>query len=126
MPALRELSIFIDESGDFGPAQEHSPFYILGIVLHDQSDDITTNLDKIHGALRARGLPENHAIHTGPLIRREADYRWLPLPSRRSLFRVLFDFVRVCEVAIIRGSSRSGSWSTPTNSSAGCRASSAR
>lgn len=99
MPALRELSIFIDESGDFGPAQEHSPFYILGIVLHDQSDDITTNLNKIHGALRARGLPENHAIHTGPLIRREADYRWLPLPSRRSLFRVLFDFVRVCEVA---------------------------
>jgi hypothetical protein len=98
-PAVRELSIFIDESGDFGPTQRHSPFYILSIVLHDQSDDITAQLDKIHSALRERGLPTNHAIHTGPLIRREADYRLLPLSSRRSLSRVLFDFVRVCKVA---------------------------
>jgi hypothetical protein len=94
----RELSIFIDESGDLGPVQKHSPFYILSLVLHVQSDDITLHLEKIHEALRLRGLPADHAIHTGPLIRREQDYRWLDLPARRSIFRVLVDFVRVCEV----------------------------
>jgi hypothetical protein len=45
-----------------------------------------------------RGLPADHAIHTGPLIRREHDYRLLDMPSRRSIFRVLVDFVRTCEV----------------------------
>lgn len=95
----RELSIFIDESGDFGPPQVHSPFYVLSIVIHDQSDDITGQLDRIHDALKVRGFDPDHAIHTGPLIRREQDYRWLDLPDRRSIFRVLVDFVRVCDIA---------------------------
>lgn len=95
---MRELSIFIDESGDFGPFEKHSPFYVLSLVFHDQSDDISDHLDKIHDALVARGLPTDHAIHTGPLIRREKDYRWLDMPARRSIFRVLVDFVRTCDV----------------------------
>jgi hypothetical protein len=95
---VRELSIFIDESGDFGPFEKHSPFYVLSLVFHDQSDDIAGHLDKIHDALVTRGLPADHAIHTGPLIRREHDYRLLDMPSRRSIFRVLVDFVRTCEV----------------------------
>ena len=95
---MRELSIFIDESGDFGPFQQHSPFYVLSLVLHDQSDNISGHLDKIHDALRARGLPADHAIHTGPLIRRENDYEFLPMPERRAIFRVLFDFVRTADV----------------------------
>ena len=95
---LRELSIFIDESGDFGPMQKHSPFYILGLVFHDQSDDITGHLNKIHEALQVRGLSIDHAIHTAPLIRREQDYRWLEISARRSIFRVLVDFVRRCDV----------------------------
>ena len=95
---LRELSIFIDESGDFGPLQSHSPLYILSLVFHDQSDDISGHLDKIHAALQARGLPPDHAIHTGPLIRREKDYEWLKMAERRAIFRVLVDFVRMSDV----------------------------
>lgn len=89
---MRELSIFIDESGDFGPATAHSPFYIVSLVLHDQSDDISGQLDHIHDALVMRGMPSNHAVHTAPLIRREQEYTWLDLPARRSIFRVLVDF----------------------------------
>lgn len=95
---MRELSIFIDESGDFGPLEKHAPNYVLSIVLHDQSDDISNHVDKIHAALVARGLPPGHAIHTGPLVRREQDYKWLDMPARRSIFRVLVDFVRTCEI----------------------------
>ena len=95
---MRELSIFIDESGDFGPPQAHAPFYVLALIMHDQSDDISEHLDKIHGALLARGLAADHAIHTGPLIRRENDYRWMDLPARRSIFRVLVDFVRTADI----------------------------
>ncbi len=84
--------------GDFGPLQQHSPFYVLSLVLHDQSDDISGHLDKIHDALRARELPANHAIHTGPLVRREKDYEWMEIAERRAIFRVLVDFVRMCDV----------------------------
>ena len=95
---MRELSIFIDESGDFGPFEKHAPYYVLSLVFHDQSDDIAAHLQRIHEALIARGLPVDHAIHTGPLIRREQDYRWMEMPARRSIFRVLVDFVRTCEM----------------------------
>ena len=68
------------------------------MVFHDQSDDISGHLDKIHAALQARGLPPDHAIHTGPLIRREKDYEWLKMAERRAIFRVLVDFVRMSDV----------------------------
>ena len=31
---LKELSIFIDESGDFGEYEAHSPYYIIIMVFH--------------------------------------------------------------------------------------------
>lgn len=37
---LEELSIFIDESGDFGEYDYHSPYYIITMVFHDQQEDI--------------------------------------------------------------------------------------
>ncbi len=95
---MRELSIFIDESGDFGPYESHAPFYVLSMVFHDQNSDIAGHLSKIHGALVDRGLSRDHAIHAGPLIRREQDYKWMDLADRRSLFRVLADFVRHCDI----------------------------
>ena len=34
------LSIFVDESGDFGDYQPHSPYYIASMVLHDQAQSM--------------------------------------------------------------------------------------
>ena len=96
---VRELSIFIDESGDFGPLEAHSPFYILGLVFHDQSTDLTGPLNRIHEALLARGFSADHAIHTGPLIRREHDYRWRDVSARRSMFRLIVGFLQVCPIS---------------------------
>ena len=39
---LKELSIFIDESGDFGEYCFHSPYYIITMVFHNQAIDIQT------------------------------------------------------------------------------------
>lgn len=41
---MKELSIFVDESGDFGEYDHHSPFYIISMVLHDH---ITITLRKL-------------------------------------------------------------------------------
>ena len=32
------LSVFIDESGDFGPYDFHAPFYLVAMVLHNQGN----------------------------------------------------------------------------------------
>ena len=37
---MKELSIFIDESGDFGPYAKHSPYYLVTMVFHDQRKSI--------------------------------------------------------------------------------------
>ena len=38
--AERTLSCFIDESGDFGPYEPHSPYYVVSVVLHDQNPNL--------------------------------------------------------------------------------------
>jgi len=76
-----DILLLNPESGVFGPAEFHSPFYVLDMVLHDQSHDITVGLDRVHEALVERGLPANHAIHKGPLIRCELAYRKTEIPE---------------------------------------------
>jgi hypothetical protein len=41
---MKELSVFIDESGDFGLYEPHSAFYIVTLIFHDQSVDISGNI----------------------------------------------------------------------------------
>ena len=65
--AEKILSIFVDESGDFGPYQSHCPFYLVSMVLHDQQIDLS-HLIKEHDR-RMADYYEPHAILTGPLIR---------------------------------------------------------
>ena len=87
------LSCFIDESGDFGPYEPHSPYYIVSMVLHDQSIDISEYIQDEEQYIANLGYP-HHALHTGPLIRREADYIHLTIGERKRLFNVLFHFAR--------------------------------
>ena len=35
------LSVFIDESGDFGPYEAHAPYYLVSMILNNQSTDIS-------------------------------------------------------------------------------------
>lgn len=73
---MKELSIFVDEFGDFGEYENHAPYYIITMVLHDQTIDISTNLNTLNVALRQMGYGDEQAIHTEPLIRREKPYQY--------------------------------------------------
>ena len=41
---MGELSIFIDESGDFGAAKEWPSFYLVTLVFHEQKHPITEHI----------------------------------------------------------------------------------
>ena len=82
---MKELSIFIDESGDFGSYEPHSPFYIITMVFHEQKNPISAAIDKLEQELSYLGL-ERLCIHTGPIIRREEIYTSMDISTRRKIF----------------------------------------
>lgn len=88
---MKELSVFIDESGDFGAYDPRAPFYIIGMVLHDQSKDISASIKRFDNSLRQIDFTPNY-IHVGPLIRREFEYRNLSIPERVRILRRLVNF----------------------------------
>ena len=83
--AEKVLSCFIDEAGDFGEYDFHSPYYIVSVVLHEQSDNIQSTIDGLETYLTSLGYP-HHALHTGPLIRRESIYENDLMEDRKKLF----------------------------------------
>lgn len=70
---MNNLSIFVDESGDFGQYRPHSPYYIIAMVLHEQSKNLSSEITKLNIELENLGY-KNPVVHTEPLIRREEDY----------------------------------------------------
>ena len=44
---MSELSIFIDESGDFGEYDYHSPYYIITMVFHNQDRAIADPMARL-------------------------------------------------------------------------------
>ena len=68
------LSVFIDGSGDFGSFRQHSPYYLVTMILHDQNVNITENIKSLENHLHNLNF-EYEAVHTEPVIRREEVYR---------------------------------------------------
>lgn len=91
------LSVFIDESGDFGSYDPQSPYYIVSMVFHDQREHIHKQIDALNTQIYHLGFAE-HAIHTGPLVRKESVYKDYTIQERRKLFRAIFNFVRTCPI----------------------------
>ncbi len=80
---MKELSIFVDESGDFGKVDNNSPYYLVTMVFHNQNDDISEQISKLERELSESGSTEY--IHTGPIIRREFPYHNMTIDERRRL-----------------------------------------
>lgn len=94
---MKELSIFIDESGDFGEYDFHSPYYIIAMVMHDQTYDMTGELDKLEKELQYIGYP-NHCVHAGPIIRQEQEYRFETIEIRQKIMKKMISFLRQVDI----------------------------
>ena len=94
---LKELSIFIDESGDFGDYSYHSPYYIITMIFHNQDSDIKDAVEQLNQSLTYLNL-ENHCIHTGPIIRKEDVYNNMSIIERRQIFNKMMAFIRNIDI----------------------------
>ena len=94
---MKELSIFIDESGDFGEYSYHSPYYIITMVFHNQDVDIQEQINHLDTELSYLGL-KNLCIHTGPIIRKEEIYKDMDIIERRKIFNRMMAFIRSIDI----------------------------
>lgn len=94
----KTLSVFIDESGDFGAYDDNAPYYMVAMVLHDQQIDISSDISKLNLKVYDLGFPP-HAIHVGPIIRMESIYERYDDPeNRRKLLNALYHFTRKLDI----------------------------
>ena len=73
---MKELSIFIDESGDFGEYDYHSPWYIVTMVFHEQEASIQEPMEYLNRELSLLGL-ENHCIQALLFEKRKNTLKWI-------------------------------------------------
>lgn len=96
---MKELSIFVDESGDFGEYNYHSPYYIITMVFHNQNNDITQDIKKFNNELFLLGFEQQHCVHNGPIIRKETPYEHLNIKERRRILNKTVSFTRQLNIS---------------------------
>lgn len=61
---MKELSVFIDESGDFGEYSNETPYYIVTLVFHDQENDIGEYVERLDAQLSDCGFHDKYIQHS--------------------------------------------------------------
>ncbi|MDD7732994.1 MAG: hypothetical protein PT957_04565 [Firmicutes bacterium] len=89
---MRELSIFIDESGDFGNLVTLPSYYLVTLVFHDQAQSIQEQVHQLEKSTHYSGFDLDY-IHTGPLIRREEVFKNYSIDERRKLIYKILNFM---------------------------------
>lgn len=93
----KELSVFIDESGDFGEVKERPSYYLVTFVMHDQSKSIDEQVTKLENSIKNGGFDVEY-IHTGPVIRREDVFSGYSIDERRKLLFKMLNFFTSCPI----------------------------
>lgn len=94
---MKELSIFVDESGDLGEYDFRAPYYIISMVLHDQDYNMNKELAILEESLTNIGWPK-HCVHAGPVIRSEEEYKGYSLKDRQAILKRMMSFVRHLDI----------------------------
>lgn len=86
------LSIHIDESGNLNLTNRQNPEYCIAMVLHDQNDDIYSELSFLDEKLSNIGGSLSF-VHSMPLIRQEWPYETMEGRDRKRIFNTFASFV---------------------------------
>lgn len=81
----KELSIFVDESGDRGGKAR---YYLLTLVFHDQADSIAEAVTGYEAKLARADLP-NIPFHSEPLMNGHKDYEFLGIEQRKAMLALV-------------------------------------
>lgn len=77
----RDLSVFVNESGDRGGKAR---YYLLTLVIHDQSESIVDKIARYEQSLLDSDLP-NIPFHSEPLLNGHGPYEGINLQARKKM-----------------------------------------
>lgn len=77
----RDLSIFVDESGDRGGKTR---YYLLTLVIHDQTNEIADKIARYEQSLRDSNLP-NIPFHSESLLNGHWPYQEIVIRARKKM-----------------------------------------
>ena len=97
---MKEVSVFIDESGDFGEVKKRPAYYLVTFVFHNQNNDIEQQVEKLEESVKSAGFDVEY-IHTGPVIRREEVFAGYSIDERRKLLYKMLNFVNTCPISYL-------------------------
>ncbi|BDR53385.1 hypothetical protein KIM372_12920 [Bombiscardovia nodaiensis] len=83
---MSELSIMVDESGEWG---KMSKYYLITLVFHEQDCPIEEAIQHYEQHLTDSSLPDI-PFHTGPLLNGHDDYETLSMEQRKKLLIAFF------------------------------------
>ena len=92
---MAELSLYVDESGEFG---SESKYYLVTIVFHDVADDIQEHIDCYRNALQRCSLPDA-TFHMSPLLYRHDQYADMSVEDRKKYLRLFGQLVSRLPIA---------------------------
>lgn len=78
---MKELSVFVDESGD---KSTHARYFLLTAVIHEQNETITEKVVAYERALASADLP-NIPFHSEPLLNGHKECENLDISQRKKL-----------------------------------------
>ena len=93
---IKELSVFIDESGDFGVYSPHSPYYIISLVFHNQKQKISDDIKQLDEKLN--WIEDYDWVHVGPLVRGDDSYKLVGISTRRKILKTFTTFIKKCPI----------------------------
>lgn len=94
---MKELSVFIDESGDFGIATKFPSYYLTTFVFHDQSKSIDKQVNQLESRIKNNNFDIEY-LHSMPIIRKESVFDKYSLDDRRKLLYCMLNFTMSCPI----------------------------
>lgn len=95
---MKELSVFVDESGNYGGRS--AKYYLITLVFHDQSASIVEPIEHYEHALRTRGLPDI-PLHMNPLMHGNESYKAMDTRVRSRLLAGFASFANKCPITYV-------------------------
>lgn len=93
----KAISVFVDESADFGKYDKACPYYIISMVFHNQKKVIKSEIEKLDYRLSNLNQAK-HVLHTEPLIRKEEVYINLSLSERMKILMTFFSLFNKLDI----------------------------
>ena len=101
--AVKQLDIYIDESGNFDSYSKHNLIYSVAFIMVDSSDkEINDKQVSIFESKLSNIVGGDHFVHVGNLVRGEKPYKDTLLRVRQDLFYILFLLAKYSKFKVAR------------------------